>query len=152
MKKIILIICLFGLLCSCTTEDELSSFSKLNGIDMPVGTVVSSYDTHGGLHGDGESLLVVQYSDDSLCYQMEKSEYWHKLPLSDNLNICIYQTYADSLSIPEIQNGYYYFYDRNTESTNPYDDTDLLNRYSYNFTFAIYDQDYNQLYLCQCDT
>ena len=61
-------------------------------------------------------------------------------------------TYDDDLEIPQIENGYYYFYDRHDEATDPYDDSEFLARFSFNFTLAIYDSDTNTLYLCEYDT
>ena len=54
--------------------------------------------------------------------------------------------------IPDIQNGYYYFYDRHSESTEPYNDEDVLSRASFNFTLALYDSDNNVLYYVEFDT
>ena len=95
---------------------------------------------------------MLQYPDDSIGEQMEESEIWRKLPLPENLDTFLYQPYDDEVSIPEIQDGYYYFYDRHSESTNPYDDSELFQRFSFNFTFAIYDQSSNQIYLIEYDT
>lgn len=55
-------------------------------------------------------------------------------------------------AIPPVKNGYYFFYDRASESTNPYGDSDVLNRYSFNFTIAIYDADTKQLHYVEFDT
>jgi hypothetical protein len=54
--------------------------------------------------------------------------------------------------IPEITNGYYYFYDRFEDSSDPLNDSELLERSSYNFTLAIYDADSQILYYCEVDT
>lgn len=82
---------------------------------------------------------------------------WKKVKSGKNflfpkLDTFLYQPYDDEVSIPEIQDGYYYFYDRHSESTNPYDDSELFQRFSFNFTFAIYDQSSNQIYLIEYDT
>lgn len=55
-------------------------------------------------------------------------------------------------SIPEINNGYYYFLDRHLEAKNKHDDTDLNNRYSRNFSLAIYDADNKIIYFYEMDT
>ncbi len=155
MKRIMrLFLCLIFTLCisGCGKEDELKDFSKQCAIDLAWGDIISSEDTYGEFHGDGYSVTIVQYSDGSVCEEMEESEYWHSLPLPENLQTFVYQPYDDGISIPEVKNGYYYFYDRHPEAANPYDDAELLNRYSLNFTFAIYDLDSNILYLCRYDT
>jgi hypothetical protein len=142
---------LMFLLCGCG-DGKLSDFSKECGVDLTSGTLVSCEDTHGGFHGDGDLFAVISFSDDSVCEEMEQKEGWKELPLSQNLGTFVYQPYDENFSIPEIENGYYYFYDRNTKSTDPYDDSELLDRYSYNFTFAIYDMDSHTLYWCEIDT
>ena len=60
----------------------------------------------------------------------------------------IYERY----SIPKIENGYYYFLDRHNESNDKYDDTNLNNRASWNFTLAIMDIDTNIIYYYELDT
>lgn len=128
MKRIMrLFLCLIFTLCisGCGKEDELKDFSKQCAIDLAWGDIILSEDTYGEFHGDGYSVTIVQYSDGSVCEEMEESEYWHSLPLPENLQTFVYQ---------------------------PYDDAELLNRYSLNFTFAIYDLDSNILYLCRYDT
>jgi hypothetical protein len=154
MKKIIplLLVCIFTLWGCGGNENELSAFSKECGIDLTSGTLISSDDTHGGFHGDGRLLIATQYTDDFLCEEMEENEYWKELPLSQNLQTFIYESAGETLSIPEIKNGYYYFYDRHSESTDSYDDTKLFDRKSFNFTFAIYDIDEHTLYWCKYDT
>jgi hypothetical protein len=54
---------------------------------------------------------------------MEENEHWLELPLSENLQTFLYQPYDDTLTIPEIKNGYYYFYDKHSDSKDPYDDS-----------------------------
>ena len=44
-----------------------------------------------------------------------------------------------SPAVPEITNGYYFFLDRHSQSTDPHDDTNVLSRASFNLTIAIYD-------------
>lgn len=156
MKKWILIFIAIALLLFSLSfiqpGNNLAALSRQCGIDLTIGKVVSHKDTHGGFHGDGVSYTVVQYPDDSIGEQMEESETWHTLPLPENLDTFLYQPYDDEVSIPEIQDGYYYFYDRHSESTNPYDDSELFQRFSFNFTFAIYNRISNQMYLIEYDT
>lgn len=137
----------------CGKNSSLKNLLDGCGIDLTGGKVISEEDNHGGFHGDGFSLLVADYSEDaSVSDEFSASEYWHQLPLSENLNTFFYQPYDDDLEIPQIENGYYYFYDRHDEAIDPYDDSELLTRYSFNFTFAIYDLETNTLYLCKYDT
>ena len=153
-RRIVVLFCLLLIisLCSCGEHSELKHFSKECGIELENGEIVSFKDSHGGFHGDGVSLMKVRYTDSSMVGKMAESKLWHEFPLSDNIQTFIDQTYDPNLFIPEIKSGYYYFYDRHTESSNPYDNSDLLERYSFNFTLALYDTDENILYLCKYDT
>jgi hypothetical protein len=154
MKQIIsLILIVFVVaLSSCGKEDSLNAFSKQCGIDLTEGTMVSCEDNHGGFQGDGYLLAVVQYTDNSICEEMEENEHWLELPLSENLQTFLYQPYDDTLAIPEIKNGYYYFYDTHSDSKDHYDDSRLLDRSSFNFIVALYDMENHTLYWCEYDT
>ncbi len=138
--------------CACGSQSEYEPFSELLNIEIDAKSVVSDDDTHGGFHGDGSRLIVVQYDDDTMEETISEADNWKKLPCSDNLNTFIYQPYDSNLHIPEISNGYYFFYDRHSDAQNHYSDEDLLNRASFNFTFALYDSDTKKLYICSYDT
>ena len=47
------------------------------------------------------------------------------------------------------ENGYWYFYDQQGQT---HSDDQVLNRGSYNYTFAMYDADKDLLYYCEYDT
>lgn len=51
-----------------------------------------------------------------------------------------------------IEEGYCFFYGRHEQAKDPYDDTDLYDRASFNFTFAVYDLKENKLYVCKFNT
>ena len=82
--------------------------------------------------------------------------------LSENPDIIMYGgeldgiTYsyaaAEEAHIPKITNGYYMFKDRHSESKDLADDSELLNRYSYNFSIAVYDSDADRVYFFDFDT
>ena len=59
---------------------------------------------------------------------------------------------AEKADIPEIEEGYYYFIDRFSETKDKYSDEDLLNRYSFNFTIVLFDNKTNILYYYEFDT
>ena len=48
--------------------------------------------------------------------------------------------------------GFYYLYDRHSDSRDPYDDSLLHQRYSWNFTAAVYDSGAGRLYYYEFDT
>lgn len=128
------------------------------GIDISNGAVEAYNDSHGGFHGDGTSYASIRFPDDSIAKELSESSAWKTLPLSKNLSVLIYGAGAGLTnkdgenSFPVIQNGYYYFIDRHDQSTDIYDDTNLLDRNSFNFTIAIYDTDTDTLYYAEFDT
>ncbi len=124
-------------------------------------SVVEELDTHGGFLGDGSYYLILDCSNNKE-KALEKVKNWNKLPLSGNLNLIMYGgekdsgTYwtglADEAHIPEIENGYYIFEDRHSESNDSADDSELFDRHSYNFSIAIYDCDTYKMYYFEFDT
>ena len=123
--------------------------------------LVSQTDSHGGFHGDGTYSAIYDCSKNKE-YVLEIVEKWNKLPLTENLELILYggekdgTTYAyylaDDVGFPEVSNGYYFFYDRHSESMNSNSDEDLFNRSSFNFSIAIYDTDNDMLYYIRMDT
>lgn len=120
-------------------------------------SVVEEEDTHGGFHGDGTYYLTLDCSQNKEV-AMELVNSWNAFPLSQNLQTILYGSksrsslLAEETNIPEITNGYYYFCDRHSESTDASDDTNLFSRASYNFTLMIYDSDTDRLYYVEFDT
>ena len=124
-------------------------------------TVVDELDTHGGFLGDGSYYLILDCSQNRE-KALEKVAGWKKLPLSENLDLIMYggnrdgvgysYNLAEEAGIPKIENGYYFFEDRHSESNNSEDDSELFDRYSFNFSIAIYDSDTDKLYYFDFDT
>ena len=147
------------------TGNVQHEISNVIGIDISDGEVISESDSHGGFHGDGSTVIVIQFADTSCSDQIAKNGEWNTLPLTDNLTALVYGIHAENSSVgpmihggdgipvvPEIENGYYYFLDRHSQSTDPKDDSGVLDRASYNFTIAIYDADTQMLYYLELDT
>ena len=161
LMSFILVFCFSG----CSGTD--SKLEKHLELDFPDITEISEKDTHGGFHGDGELFIKIKFKDNSLEEQLKE---WKQFPLTENLEKAVYGctenigedeeiTFASLFSdengiskIPQIENGYYYFYDRYSESTDPEDDSELFSRYSWNFSLAIYDCDNSTLYYMELDT
>lgn len=170
MKKIyvfgiasLLIIILFIVVLN--NNSNQNKISNQLGIDVSGGTEISQNDTHGGFHGDGMYFASISFSDNTVLKQISEKGNWGATPLTENLSTLVYGTTTDNgrfgpyltdedgkTVIPGIQNGYFYFADRHSQSTNRHDDTDVLNRHSFNFTFAIYDINTNILYYIEYDT
>lgn len=81
-----------------------------------------------------------------------RNEHWRELPLPEIL-IDATGTFDKELKIPEIENGYWFYLDRNIEATDKYNENDMYNgRYSYNYSIAVFDSDANILYYYELDT
>ena len=159
MLPILLLILLLCL--SACADSEQSMISRETGVDVSAGRIERSEDNHGGFHGDGETLVILKFSAEegaALERQMLDAG-WKSLPLSGRLSGFIYgENFGLLLSedgahtIPDISAGYYWFYDRHDESTDRQDDTQLMNRYSMNFSLALYDSEQSRLYFYVLDT
>ena len=131
------------------------------GINENKCVLVSQTDSHGGFHGDGTYAAIYDCSENKE-YVLGIVDKWNKLPLTENLELIMYggekdgESYAynlaDDAGFPEVSNGYYFFCDRHSESVNRDSDEDLFNRYSFNFSIAIYDTDNDILYYIREDT
>lgn len=171
LKKISCItgaVLLISCLAACSSVSETNDISQTLGVDLSGGTVLSNEDTHGGFHGDGDTCVEISFDDDSgaaLADTMADNSDWRAFPLPDNLQAVVYgrtdedAQYGPYITddegasiIPPIEQGYYYFYDRHSESDDPKNDAELLSRGSLNFTIALYDTDNNMLYYYEMDT
>ena len=140
--------------------------SEVIDVNVLDGKVLVNYDDHGGFLGDGETFIKIKMPNDRCLDVMKTNPKWLPLPFSSNIYRVVYGIESkdfsassmiryhdsDEILIPPIKNGYYYFFDRNMESKNPKDDTELFNRCSYNFTLVIYDTDERMLYFIYYDT
>lgn len=152
-----MIIIIFGLILRNNLDTDLTS--EQLGLDVTDGTVVSSFNDYGGFHGDGVRYEVRIFEENSLLKEIEVNPLWNPLPLTENLEILIYGKafsggrigpyLSSAVEFPKVENGYYFFYDEQSES---YDDGDVLSRGSYNYVFAIYDTDDDTMYFCTYDT
>ena len=164
-RRIVLMLLMILSLVGCRKKDIQSDISESLGIDVRKGTVLMDSDSHGGFHGDGMLFQQISFGDSKLSDEIKDNDGWKPMPLSQNMEALVYGIEVDTSSIgpyltdesgntiiPDIQNGYYYFYDRHSESKDPYSDKDILNRASFNFTLALYDSDNRVLYYVEFDT
>ena len=136
---------------------------KIFGLAPPDYWIIDEGGMYGGCNGDGHYYLILdcsKYAERARCVVRE----WEPLPLSQNLNLAMYggekdgiengYHFAEEAHWPRIEHGFYRFLDRSSESEaeHPEDDTELLNRYSFNFSVAIYDTDSDILYYYELDT
>lgn len=162
MKKIFsLMVCLAVLLSGTGCSNGPSAQGDYFGFSKKDFILIEESDTHGGFHGDGWYRLILDCSENRE-QALENVSSWKKFPLSENLDLLLYGgekdgvTYgyhlAEKAKIPGIKNGYYRFYDRHSESMDRSDDSELLDRYSFNFSLAVYDSDTDRLYYFEFDT
>lgn len=161
MRKIVVI--MFALisviaLSACSLGRRTDDYFGFSKHDF---TVVEEQDTHGGFHGDGSYYLILDCSHNTE-NALKIIEGWNSLPLSENLNLLMFGgekdgiKYSHDLSekahMPEIENGYYCFRDRQPQAEDSSDDSELLSRSSCNFSLAVYDSDTNIFYYFEYDT
>ena len=155
-----IIVCIIFSSCSTVGSGQNDYF----GFKTSVFSVVHEKDTHGGFHGDGDYYLILDCSEKAE-QAKELIDGWNPLPLTENLQRIMNMTcsgvedgvyYSKTLTEiahwPIIENGVYKFIDRHADAIDETDDTDLCNRYSYNFSIAVYDLDVNMLYYFEFDT
>ena len=133
------------------------------GINISGGTIITETDSHGGFHGDGITFLEIAFEDDTCLSQIKGNTSWKQLPVSYPVDALLYGTQNGSSSIgpyvtesgkklfPKAETGYYYFKDRHTGAGGQ-GSKDVVNRNSFNFTVALYDEDTRTLYYCEFDT
>lgn len=140
--------------------------SDIIEVDVSNGKKFFDYDDHGGFLGDGKMVVEFSFSDSDCINSIKESSAWNTLPLTKNLEIFVYggtpYSYViygsfindedKNIVIPKIENGYYCFVDRHSESADKKDDSKLLSRYSINCSLAIYDTDTDILYYLELDT
>ena len=159
--KVIILITLFCLAYSLTflesresrrSNYQLKKFSALCQTDLGGGTIVDYFDHHGGMLGDGDTIMEIHYTDDSLLQKISESDVWLTLPFPEVLREYIYNYPSIIPGIPEIPNGFYCYYDKNHESKPLYDGSYVLNGVPRNFILFIYDSDNNILYIHEYDS
>lgn len=162
-----------GVLFACAASILILSYSlqptSVIGRDLHTslsgGEVVSSFDTHNGFQGDGKSCTIVSFEDDAFLQRIQQQpNLWKPFPPDETVKTLLYGVYADEYAIapsvtgkdspeepliPPIEKGYYLLEDRHSEAK---ENTDLLDRSSYNFTLSVYDADNRMLYYYKLDT
>ena len=162
MKKtisFIMIAALIFTLSACGTNDNnkktILDISEMLDIEISQESVI-------GMQNDDNGFVSLEITDTNTVDEI-KSE-WKELPLTENLTALVYGLEDETSSIgpyisedgealfPKVENGYYYFYDRHSESKDHFDDTNVLARHSFNFVIAIFDADTNRMYYSKLDT
>ena len=153
-----------GIVLHSPQKDDISEPQRtVLGINISSGSIITDTDSHGGFHGGGITFLEVAFEDDSCLNQIKGNSSWKQLPVSYPVDALLYGTQNGSSSIgpyvteggkklfPKAETGYYYFKDRHTGAGGQ-GSKDVVNRHSFNFTVALYDEDTQTLYYCEFDT
>lgn len=153
------------LLAGCMGGMTKKQLSKTLGVDLSGGKVLQSEDTHGGFLGDDVTFITLSFADGELPAQLREGERWHELPLSENVTALLWgietpsSLYGPYIAdqngdplFPVVENGFWFFIDRQNTGADIYDDSQVLDRYSFNITVAIYDSETGMLYYCEFDT
>lgn len=148
---------LLAVFINCLTPPSIQKkISRALALDVSAGTVLVQSESHGGFHGDGMTYAALSFEDDRVQSKIAENGGWKALPLSENLARLVRGLPTEELDsksrILGVRNGYYCFLDRQADRTDRHDDTDVLNRYSFNFTIAVYDADADILYYVVLDT
>ena len=125
----------------------LRRIGRALGVDLSGGTLARFEDSHGGFHGDG--LTAAEVELDGLEEGLADAPGWRPLPMTENAAQAL-QMFQEEGGAPE--GGFYYLYDRHRQSQDPYDDSQLHQRFSWNFTLAVYDSGAGRLYYYEFDT
>ena len=153
------------LLAACSgTRSTPENVAQELGVSLPETVSVGYEDTHGGFHGDGETFVTLTFSaDDAAALQAQLAEQgWQPLPMEGEMRAAVYGgeldgvNYGDGVfarySVSSPVNGWYWFFDRHSEATDPHSADGLLGRYSMNYSAAVFDADRNTLYYYELDT
>lgn len=127
------------------------------GIQAPDAVCIEKFDCHGGFHGDGESCQIYQLDKKTAHPQMEESPDWKPLPMAEGIEVMLYGKgsfgpYFNSVKLPRIQNGYWYFQDRFDQAEKKNSPEESIQRGAQNVTIALYDSDEERLYIAKLDT
>lgn len=148
------------LLTGCGKDSRASKAMEIaDDLGIQESVLLSFEDSHGGFHGDGDTIVIFQTPG------FQPGENWQEFPLPENLAIALWGGMVGDMQwgslltddsgeplMPEVENGYYYFRDRHSKSTDATDSSALLDRGSFNFTLAVYDADSEQVYYFEKDT
>ena len=160
LKRITPLLLSLLLLTGCGKNNRASrAMTIADELGILESTLLTLEDSHGGFHGDGDTFVCFQAPE------FQPGEDWQEFPLPENLSIALYggmigdmqwgSLLTDDSGEPRmtaVENGYYYFRDRHSKSTDETDPSALLDRSSFNFTLAVYDADSEMVYYFEKDT
>lgn len=143
-------------------EDKKITSQQLN-VNLDKGKYLKRKNKYGGfLNGDGYYFSIMQFKDeDDISDDLKNNPEWNELPMPSELKLSLgmevdgkkldleYRE-EDGVIIPDVQNGFYFFRNRQNEA-NP-KDINAVSRMPWNYTAAVYDSDTHTLYFFEIDT
>ena len=69
---------------------SMANMSQTLQVALAQGIMIENIDTHGGFHGDGQSLTIWKFDDNSILEQILTDPDWKELPMTDNLEALLY--------------------------------------------------------------
>lgn len=142
-------------LCACSPSG-VGALEAHTGLKFGDGAIVASEkDTHGGFHGDGESLAVVRLKRGG-AEELINSANFIPIPMDEELFRFVYGDFlsVDSLikEIPAIENGGYLLRDRFAEQYPSESAAPIFERMAINLTLTVVDADSDTVYIFDLDT
>lgn len=138
---------------------------KKTGLELSDGLIRKFVNRHGGVQGDGDSLLVMTFTAErgaALEQAMSQTEGWHRFPTHELVSGIFYgkscrcRDMNGEPYVPPVEHGWYFFRDtfhvqHGDEDAHQWD-LEGRTRLPGNFDAAIYDSDSGTLYLFEYDS
>ena len=136
----------------CGQESEADYVARQLDMDLPEPVSVISGDSHGGFHGDGLLHIELAFGQSDAgtveeAVSHHPSGRWNPFPMDGHMETVVYGSCGDEVDWPVPENGWWYLMDRQENG-----EGGMLNRASFNYTFAAYDSDTGVLYYHELDT
>ena len=139
----------------CLTLSHMGTAYSLE-VDISAAHRIVYEDSHGGFHGDGVTYSQWQFKpQDRADFEavLAAHPHWQPLPLPDALDTLLdYGFLPSHRQMPATDTGWYYFFNRASDVSDPYAPALALHRPSFNFTLAVYDPASGLLTLLEVDT
>ena len=172
MKKFLIIATTFALISpiivitmyivTMPSNQEMVSYTL--GIDALEGKVLSNYETHG-IHGEGETCIVLYFKEDSaLLKTIKENKNWQQTPFNHAMLALLYGCQTKEIKIapllvnknskpfiPLITDGYYLLLDKYNQPYPSQESLYGLNGYPIDVTVGVYNPKTQLLYYCESD-
>lgn len=168
MKKLLLIANICAVLfilafTGCAKKTPQQIVLKKTGLSkLPSSEVTFYYESHGWF-GDGATGIILTFTEEGgekLSNILSEDIRWTPLPMNDIIYAILYGgpygefdsvDFNSVIEVPQIDEGYYFFYDEQTEKYRPRADY-ITNSWSMNFRIAVFDSQNYKMYYYELDT